>query len=120
MRIVSKPAMTALAFPTSVRIAYRDYTIIEWTELDSNNTNRFGQCKHNARQISVTLAYGTREGASTLLHEILHAAWLLWSMANIPKEEEPFVEIFGDALSTVWRDNPDVFAWIHHHLVHGT
>jgi len=105
--------------PKLVKIGYKDYEIVEMTDLESDQHRAAGQTMHLLGKIKINLGPGTREAAETLHHEIMHAVWCIWHIP-VDVKEEIAVTSLSLGLSTVWRDNPDVFAWIGYHLRHGT
>ena len=100
--------------PASVKIGYRVYKIVEWTASQGAAANKYGECSHVMREIRVDLTHGMREGANTLLHEIVHAICSVWYQSENDKEERT-VSLISNGLSTVWVDNPDVMEWIARH-----
>ncbi len=110
---------TTSDLPKSVKVAWRDYKIENWDRREAAGAGRYGETVHASKTIKIDMSYGSRQAASTLLHEIMHASAAMWNYQESSKEEE-VVSAFQHGLSTVWRDNPDVFAWIGHHLVHGS
>ena len=96
-----------------------DYRLENWNPSEAVGASRFGEtCM--VRVLSCTRLYGDRQTASTLLHEIMHAAAAVWSIGCDKEDgtlsEEQFVRPMSLGLATVWRDNPAVFEWIAKHL----
>jgi hypothetical protein len=106
--------------PKSIKVAYKTYQIVELTDVESEQHRASGQTMHLLGRITINLGTGTREAAETLQHEILHAVWSLWKISRDGVKEEDAIGPLACGLSTVWRDNPDVLAWIGHHIQHGT
>lgn len=104
--------------PPFVKIGWRTYRIEVWSPRQGISANRYGETAFSEGRISIDLQYGTRQAAQTLLHEIFHGVHEAWKLA-VGDEEERIVSAFGCGMSTVWRDNPDVLAWIGRHLVSG-
>ncbi|MDE2103806.1 MAG: hypothetical protein KGL39_41595 [Patescibacteria group bacterium] len=107
------------ALPASVKIGWCTYRIEQWDTREAVAANRYGETCHTTSKIRVDTGYGTQQAASTLLHEIMHAVSAIWAMDDEDGEERT-VKIMQHGLSTVWRDNPEVMAWIGQHLQHGT
>lgn len=105
--------------PASVKVGWATYRIEKWNPREAVATNRYGETNHLSNTIRVDTSYGTQQAASTLLHEIMHAVCTLWARAD-QDEEERTVKVMQHGLCTVWRDNPEVMAWIGHHLQHGS
>lgn len=105
--------------PTKVKIGWRDYQIENWAATDAVGADRYGETSHTGNLIRVCSLYGTRQAAQTLLHEICHGIFAVWTMSK-DDDEERQVRILSQGLSAVWRDNPGVLAWIGEHLANGT
>ena len=109
----------ATDLPKSVKVGWRDYKIVDWEPRAASASKRYGECSHLECEIRIDMTYGTRQAASTLLHEIMHAVCSLWNYEKV-NEEEKVVSALGDGLSTVWRDNPTVMEWIGINIMSGT
>jgi hypothetical protein len=117
-KMKSKTAKRAVAFPTTVKVGYRDYTIIDWSPNHARANGDYGRTSHMTREIQVDRSHGDRESAETLLHEIAHAVFSVYQIHDDDKEERT-VAVISMGLAGVWRDNPDVMVWIGYHLEHG-
>lgn len=106
--------------PAAVKVGYKTYRIVEMSDVESDQHRASGQTMHILGRMTINLGMGTREAAETLLHEIMHAVWSIWKMPHKDIEEEPAVSSLAAGLATVWRDNPEVLAWIGRNLVRGT
>lgn len=100
--------------PKSVKVGWATYRIVEWTPPQGMSKRRYGECSNIEKEIRIDVCHGAAQTAHTLLHEILHAVCNIWWREEDDKEERT-VEIIANGLSTVWRDNPEVMAWIAHH-----
>lgn len=105
--------------PKSIRVGYRDYTVIDWQREDAEGAARFGECDKNRAIIKVCLDYGPAKSANTLLHEVLHAAYMAGRL-NDKEPEEKVVSVLSDQLSQIWRDNPEFVAFMSTALTDGT
>ncbi len=105
--------------PTRVKVGFRDYRIEPWSAAAARSNGFVGETSNLERTIKVELTHGTREAAATLLHEIMHAINFVFTIKDEDKEERRIC-LMESGLATVWRDNPDVLAWIGHNLVHGS
>lgn len=95
-----------MTLPSSIRIGFRDYQVVELPWQDSDSQERFGDCDTNHSIIRVAMHYGAVRAAHTLLHEVLHGAWDAARLS--PREqEEGAVTGLADILAGVWRDNPE-------------
>ena len=113
----SSPSTSDL--PKSVKVGWRDYKIEPWSTPEAAMSRRYGETRHGTTTIKIDLGYGTRQAASTLLHELMHAAAAIWNYDDASKEES-LVSALGDGLCTIWRDNPAVMHWIGWNIQHGT
>lgn len=96
--------------PTQIRVGYRDFTIEEWPTARACSADRLGECDKDGGIIRVRTDFGQVKTASTLLHEVLHAAY---HMGNINgDDEENIVSIFANQLTQIWRDNPQFVAFM--------
>jgi hypothetical protein len=102
--------------PETVRIGWRDYTLIPWSHREARNRQRFAEHDGGGWEIRLDVTYPSREVANSLLHELLHA---LYSTKNVldADDEERTVTGLAHGLTAMWRDNPGVFAWMHSTMV---
>jgi hypothetical protein len=82
---------------------------------DGIGDDRYGVTNRPALTIKVVTSYGYQRTAVTLLHEILHTIYYVWDLSSNSREEDTVYRI-GQGLAAVWRDNPEVMAWIHRGL----
>lgn len=101
--------------PTTVKVGYRDYAIIDWNPAHAARASRYGECVHPEREIRVSTEHGYREAAQTLLHEIYHAIFASFPVYEQDAEER-IVTGLSACFAAVWRDNPGVIAWINEGL----
>lgn len=97
--------------PSKVKIGYREYQIVDWEFLDASAHGRMGEIAHISRRIKIATCHGPVQAAETLLHEIIHGVFYVWCAAD-QDDEERTTSLLANGLATVWRDNPDVLAWI--------
>jgi hypothetical protein len=99
--------------PAKVKVGYIDYKVEKWSHDQADASERYGETDRVRRIIRIDTDYAPQQSAETLLHEILHCVWGLWSISDLRKlDEEAVVHAVGKGLATVIRDNPEVFAWI--------
>ena len=101
--------------PKSVKVGPFTYSVLDWDTHEANDRTRFGEHSGDLQVIRVDTSYGHQRSACTLLHEILHAIFSVWNMEHTDSEER-IVKSLANGISTVWADNPEVFAWIHRGL----
>jgi hypothetical protein len=108
--------------PKQVRVGYLTYAIKPMSDEVSEAGKMMGHCDNSEALIRIWTGSSAHQAANTLLHEILHACWHVGSLGDVCDDrdvkEEIAVSIFSNQLSQVWRDNPDVIAWITERL-HG-
>jgi hypothetical protein len=104
--------------PTKVKIGYRDYRIESWHPHEASGARRYGETNNISQVIRIDFSNQPCQVAETLLHEIFHAVCAVWGLGE-KDDEERIVSMFGSGLTTVWRDNPDVMAWIDEQLCGG-
>lgn len=97
--------------PSKVKIGLHDYKIEVWPPHEASSAHRYGECNHVLHIIRVDTSHTLVQSGETLLHEIIHAVYAVWNIEDDDKEERT-VGGLSLGLATVWRDNPDVFAWI--------
>ena len=94
---------------TSLRIGYRCYTLTEWTQADVATTSSHGQCNTQQGSIYVCTDDHPLTVLDTLLHEILHAIWHEYGLADREPEEHA-VLMLATGLTQVLYDNPKLAA----------
>lgn len=104
--------------PTSVKIGYQRFTIVDWDSRVAAGARQYGQCDHASATIKVCTMYGWVNAANTLLHEIMHAVWTAQALDN-DDHEERYVLAFSNGLSAMMVDSPEVMAWITEGLASG-
>lgn len=99
-------------FPSAIRVGYRDYRVAEFTpsfDLPHDADGRHSQ----ADGLIMVRVQGRdlQEQANTLLHEVMHAIYLIGAASGVD-DEEKLVTIFANMLAQVWRDNPELVDWL--------
>lgn len=97
--------------PKSIRVGYRDYTVEDWPRQASGAAGRFGECDKVNAVIRVCTDHGAQKAANTLLHEALHAAWDVADLADSDLEEKAVTGL-SNVLTQIWRDNPELIAFM--------
>lgn len=99
--------------PGTVKVGYVDYEVSAWDSKEAHIANRYGETDRLKRKIRIDTEHSPHQIGETLLHEILHCIFEMWDLPHMSRdEEEKIVRRLSNGLATVWRDNPDVFAWI--------
>jgi hypothetical protein len=101
-----------MKLPSKVKVGWCDYEIVDWNHHDAIGARRRGEQCDVSKQIRVDTHLGNQAAiAETLLHEILHAIYCIFTIGQ-QDDDERITQITSHGLATVIRDNPDVFAWI--------
>lgn len=97
--------------PKSIRVGYRSYRVEPWAAREASATSRWGECDRMNLVIRIRDDLVAQVQAEVLMHEVIHAAY---SNAALQKDddEERLVEALGNQLTQVWRDNPDLVAFM--------
>ncbi|MGI9486268.1 MAG: hypothetical protein ACR2RF_10405 [Geminicoccaceae bacterium] len=104
--------------PKTVRIGYADYRVQPWPHHEAAAAGRYGECSSYELVIRIDdglLDRSPLKAADTMLHEILHAIYWVYGVEDEDKEER-LVGMMASALTQVWRDNPQVVAWLNEQL----
>jgi hypothetical protein len=99
--------------PASIKVGHRDIAIelTPASELDG----AYGDYSTDKQLIRISCDLKPQSMAGTVIHELLHACWPNhWSLVG--DVQETIVSALEPALSQVWRDNPELFAWLSHNL----
>lgn len=83
------------------------------------NDGSHGYTLDTGNLIVVSNAISVSKQKITVLHEILHAARMVFESFNVPKKdaefedwEHYFIAIYENALIMLMRDNPEIFSWL--------
>jgi len=95
-----------MALPKSIRVGYRDYAIESWVPALASAAGRWGECDRMNMVIRIRDDLLPSVTAEVLLHEVIHAAYQMGALDSDDKEER-VVEVLGNQLAQVWRDNPE-------------
>jgi len=96
--------------PKSIRVGYRDYAVEDWPVALANANARWGECDRLNCVIRVRDDLLPKVKAEVLLHEVLHAAYDMGCCDN--SDEEKLVNILGNQLTQIWRDNPEFVSFM--------
>ena len=90
--------------PKKIKVGPYDYKIVveglHWYE----QHGKYGDCHDDKRQISI-VEMDDHTTIDTLLHEVLHACYLVMDIKDKDTEETTVTRL-GTALTMVFRDNP--------------
>lgn len=104
---------TELELPSEVRVGFRTYRVIEHKhDIAGPNGAAVGLHRGTSNEMHVSSAQPAREIANTLLHEILHAVWDVYSLGDTEhNDEESIVNALANGLCGVIRENPGLADW---------
>ncbi|WP_298983369.1 hypothetical protein [uncultured Roseibium sp.] len=92
------------------------YQTLDIDVLDVIPANNIGGYSGQHGRISIDRAYHGKpeELANTVLHEVLHACFHTSGLTGLPpgETEELTVTVLGNALTQVFRDNPEFLDWV--------
>jgi hypothetical protein len=104
--------------PTSLRIGAFDIAIETMTPVQVQVANGHGSFSSAELMIRVEeTAASPASAVDTLLHEIGHAIWFAYLLEDTDKEERT-VATMATAWTQIYRDNPELVAWIAATLEH--
>jgi hypothetical protein len=94
--------------PSSVRIGFQDFTIDPYWETPAPANGEF---RRDEGMIKYDSALPVQRVAATVLHEVIHGAWDMGRLGDGPDEEHA-VTVLANQLAQVWRDNPELVAYL--------
>lgn len=103
------PPRTTL--PQSVRIGYRTYAVKAISPIAATSREMFGECDNCLGEIRIRADLDPVKQANTLLHEVLHACWYVANVDDGDNQERT-VTALANILTQVWRDNPELVAFL--------
>lgn len=99
------PALSLL--PSSIKILHKDFDLEERSYEDFKTDNRLAEINFIKAKINYLPLPGT-ETVDSIIHEVLHGIWRMMDL-EMEEEEEHIVTVLATGLTTVMRDNPDLF-----------
>lgn len=94
-----------------MRVGAFDFLIIDWDSPSANAERSFGVCIPGNQTIKVDSSVHPMKVADTLIHEINHAIWWAYNMYDEDKQERT-VATMATAWTQIYRDNPEILAFI--------
>lgn len=83
------------------------------------NDNSYGYTLDQGNLIVISNSISESKQKVTLLHEMLHAARMIYEGTSTPKKkadyevwEHHFISIYEKAMLVIIRDNPELISWI--------
>jgi hypothetical protein len=100
-----------MELPKSVRVGYRDYAVVPWPTREADAAGADGYCDKQFGIIRIREGMDAVETLATLWHELRHAAWSVGCIGD-DSNEERVVSILSNVDVQIWRDNPDLVAFL--------
>jgi len=100
-----------MKLPEKIRIAAYDWDIILWNKSISTAHDSFGRCSPNDLTLEIDETLVPQRMLNTLIHEINHAIYWSYSIAEEDKEER-IVTLFANGWTQIFKDNPEVLTFI--------
>lgn len=98
--------------PSSIRIGAYDVEIVvedrNWSDAHAAIGHFSGA---QQRMTIVQSSASSQASAETVIHEIMHAVWWAYGLEDADPQERT-VTLLSAGLTQVWRDNPQLMAWI--------
>lgn len=107
--------------PKSVKIGAQTFDMFERTKKQDTflAEGNYGYTRDEANLIVVDSELHITKKKVTVLHEILHAARMVYELPVRPKDrasfedwEHYFIGIYETALLTILRENPELIKWL--------
>lgn len=92
-------------FTGKLKIAAFDFNVVSWHNRAADASGCFGECSTSEQLIRIADNLSPTRLRDILLHEILHAIWWAYRLADEDKEERT-VTTLATGLAQVLRDNP--------------
>ncbi len=100
--------------PKKIKIGYADFNISFFNKPPKDGfVSNMGETWVQGHNIRINENQNYEECVNTIIHEILHAISYMWYINfKTDSEEERIVSMFANALTTVFKDNPELIDWI--------
>jgi len=96
------------------KIMYINYKLRGMCSKEANDREICGECNPKYSLIEYDSSLSDDELACTLLHEALHGyVYTMGIDFESSKDEEKFVTLFGNAMTTFFKDNPKFLEWLY-------
>lgn len=97
--------------PESVKVGYRDFKIEPWPSHEATTYGADGLCDKRNAIIRIRDDLEPQLKAETLIHELKHAAWDMAALGDRATEEAAITSL-SRYEAQIWRDNPELVAYI--------
>jgi len=107
----------SIKFPKEIKIGYATFKVKHTSRKSIESAGAFGDTQFNESIINIYGNQADEEAVNTTLHELLHSINYIFSIKHKnAREEERYVRHMANALTTVFRDNPNLLLWIKKNL----
>lgn len=100
-----------IPLPASIRIGFQTFTVKEIRGGEKERSNYQGYSSFGRAYMAVARKPNTVDEANTLLHEVLHMCWSAMDIQDGDPEERTITKL-TNSLCQIWRDNPDLLAYL--------
>lgn len=100
-----------MKLPTKIKVAAFDIEVVKWPFKEATAYARFGEFSCLEQLIRIDETMNTIKTVDTLIHELNHAIYWAYGIDDADKEER-IVGTFATAWTQVYRDNPELLAFI--------
>lgn len=97
-----------LALPESIKILHKVFTLREREYHESFGNHRLAEINFMANDINY-LPVDNSEVVDSIIHEILHGLFHMFDIGMTDEQEEHVVSTLATGLTTIMKDNPDLF-----------
>jgi hypothetical protein len=97
--------------PKKVKVAAFDIEIIPYRGHSARVGEVFGEFSCVEQSISIDTSVSEMQILDTLIHEVMHAIYWIYSLDD-SDEEERIVSVMATAWTQIYRDNPEILNFI--------
>ena len=97
-----------LALPESIKILHKVFDLRERQYHESFGNHRLAEINFLAEEINY-LPVAKTETVDSIIHEVLHGLFAMFDLKMSDDQEEHVVSALATGLTTVMKDNPDLF-----------
>lgn len=97
--------------PPSVKLGATTYRLIERDKAWFDEHELAGQCRWPDMEVDIVTAQAPSEVANTIIHECLHLCYREWNIKPRCGEERTVTSL-GYALAALYKQNPQLLAYI--------
>ena len=98
----------SVKLPEAIKILHKTFSLRERTYNESFGNSRLAEINFMANEINY-LPLDNSEVVDSIIHEVLHGLFAMFDIKMEEQEEEHVVSALATGLTTVMKDNPDLF-----------